>query len=327
MVYNWTGMARQLRGVKDVELRYLKGVLLVAWLGIPFSTVPAATASKQIAITIDDLDINAEDNPRLSLDQRNKAILATLRRSHVTAALFVCGMRVNSEAGRRHLAAWSTEGHIIANHTYSHFDFAQVGFETFSHDVLHGEEIIRGYRGFRKLLRFPYLKEGATAEQRDQMREFMRSHGYENGYVTIDASDWAIDARMRKRLAERPDADLSAYRAFYLEHIGNRADYYDSLAHRVLHRPVKHTLLIHDNLLAALFLGDLIDMLKAHGWELIDANEAYKDPVFSRAPRVVPAGESIIWALAKESGRIDEELRYPAEDGIYEDKRMNALGL
>jgi peptidoglycan-N-acetylglucosamine deacetylase len=320
-------MRGYLRGLKEVNLRFLNAVLLVALLDVTSSTVQAQQKPKRIAITMDDLDLNADDTPRLNLDQRNKAILDTLRHAHLKAALFVCGMRVDSEAGRRHLGAWSTEGHIIGNHTFSHFDYDQVGFEKFSHDVLRGEAVIRGYPGFRKLLRFPYLKEGATTEQRDQMRELMRSHGYANGYVTIDASDWAVDARMRKRLAERPDADLSAYRAFYLEHIGNRADYYDSLAHRVLNRPVNHTLLIHDNLLAALFLGDLIEMLKANGWELIDANEAYKDPVFSRAPRVVPAGESIIWALAKESGRFDEELRYPAEDGIYEDKRMNALGL
>lgn len=310
-----------------MNVRCWKSVLLVALLGITYSTVQAATEPKQITITMDDLDVNADDTPRLSLDQRNDAILSTLRQEHLKVALFVCGMRVDNEPGGKHLAAWSKDGHIIANHTYSHFDYTEVGFERFSKDVLRGEDVIRGYAGFRKLLRFPYLKEGATVEQRDQMRVFLNSHGYGNGYVTVDASDWAIDGRMRKRLAEHPDADLSAYRDFYLEHIRKRADYYDSLARRVLTRPVKHTLLIHHNLLAALFLRDLIEMLKVHKWQIIDANEAFKDPVFSKAPNIVPAGESIIWALAKESGRFDKELRYPAEDSTYEDKRMDQLGL
>jgi len=41
----------------------------------------------------------------------------------------------------------------------------------------------------------------------------------------------------------------------------------------------------------------------------------------------VPAGESIIYALAKQTGKFDGQLRYPAEDGAYEDPRMDALGL
>ncbi len=286
-----------------------------------------AAPAKELAVTIDDLDINSDDTPRLDLDQRDQAILSALRREHIKAALFVCGMRVDNDAGRRHVAAWNQEGHIIANHTYSHFDYPEVGYQAFSQDALRGEQIVSGYSGFQKLLRFPYLKEGATVEQRDQMRQFMTAHGYRNGYVTIDASEWAIDERMRKRLAGHPDADLSAYRDFYLEHMLSRADYYDTLARQVLHRPIRHTVLIHANLLAALYLPDLLTAFKSHGWKLIDAQQAYQDPVFSKTPDTAPAGESLVWALAKASGKFDAVLRYPAEDSVYEDKRMDALGL
>lgn len=65
------------------------------------------------------------------------------------------------------------------------------------------------------------------------------------------------------------------------------------------------------NLLNALFLGDLLDMFKGNGWKLVDATEAFKDPVFSSEPKIVPAGESIIWALAKETGKFEKLLRYP----------------
>lgn len=70
---------------------------------------------------------------------------------------------------------------------------------------------------------------------------------------------------------------------------------------------MKHTLLIQHNLLAALFLDDLIERLKGQGWHFVGADEAFNDPVFSKTPNIVPAGESIIWALAKESGRIDKD--------------------
>jgi hypothetical protein len=45
----------------------------------------------------------------------------------------------------------------------------------------------------------------------------------------------------------------------------------------------------------------------------------------SKEPQTLPFGESIIWALAKEQGH--KSLRYPAEDGRYEEDRMDQLGL
>jgi hypothetical protein len=68
-------------------------------------------------------------------------------------------------------------------------------------------------------------------------------------------------------------------------------------------------------------------MLKRKGWEPIDAEEAFTDAVFLAQPKVLPAGESIIWSLAKEKGTIAKSLRYPAEDSQYENKRMDKLGL
>ena len=60
---------------------------------------------------------------------------------------------------------------------------------------------------------------------------------------------------------------------------------------------------------------------------MIDAEEAYKDQIFLESPENIPAGESLIWALAKESGKYDSLLRYPAEDSRYEKQQMDTLGL
>jgi peptidoglycan/xylan/chitin deacetylase (PgdA/CDA1 family) len=291
------------------------------------SSHSAKTAS-QAAITIDDLDLDAADTPKLTLDERNAAILNALRQhSGLKAAVFVCGMRVDNDKGKNHLSAWDEEGHIIANHSYSHFSYPDTAVEKYEQDIVHGEGIIKDYPHFQRLFRFPFLKEGDTVAKRDRIRAFLQSHRYRMGYVTIDTSEWAIDARLRKRLQKQPDADLSAYREFYLSHIWERTLYYDGLAREVLGRSVKHTLLIHHNLLNALFLSDMLRMFQQQGWKLINASEAYTDPIFSAAPDIVPAGESIVWALAKETRRFESLLRYPAEDERYERAKMDRLGL
>lgn len=303
-------------------------LLTFCLLLVSASAQPAPNKSAEVSVTIDDMDLNGNDTPKLSLDERNTAILAALRKHRkLKAAVFVCGMRVDNEQGRKHLLEWDKAGHMIANHSYSHLFYPRTEFEKFAQDVIKGEAVISGLKNFQKFFRFPYLKEGNTAEKRDKIREFLDERNYRLGYVTIDTSEWAIDARLRKRLNDAPNADLTAYRDFYLEHIWERAQFYDELARKVTGKPVRHTLLIHHNLAAALFLDDLLQMFEKKGWKLINAEDAFKDPVFKKLPNVVPAGESIIWSLAKESGKFENELRYPAEDERYEKEKMDKLGL
>ena len=145
--------------------------------------------------------------------------------------------------------------------------------------------------------------------------------------MTIDASDWYIDQRLRERLKKDPNADLTPYKEYYLKHIWERAQYYDHLAKKATGKQIKHTLLVHHNLLNALFLDDLMRMFVLKKWKLISAADAFKDPIFNLKPNILPAGESIVWAVAKETGRFEDTLRYPAEDGQYEKEEMDKRGL
>lgn len=304
--------------------------LAVTTAAIGFGGVPAL-ACKQLSyfsITMDDFYWR---NPvKLTAQERNASILDTLDKQKIKGAAFVIGRNIEDQEGKDLISAWDKAGHLIANHTYSHREFSapDTDVKAYQADVLRAEALLKDFPHFRKYLRFPMLKEGETAEKRDAMRTFMSDNGYRNGHVTVDNSDWAIDQRLTARLKKDPNANLKPYRDFYLEHMWARAEYYDTLARKVTRRAVKHTILTHFNLLNALFLNDVIQMLKGKGWMPMDAETAFnEDSVFRAQPKVVPAGESIIWSIAKEKGTIAKSLRYPAEDAQYENKRMNKLGL
>jgi len=280
-----------------------------------------------VSFTFDDGVTN--DMPGFRFEQWNQMLLDHLDRADLHAVFFVTGSNKLDEKGKFLLKSWNDRGHRIANHTFSHLNYGSndVTFEMFRQQFLQTDLIINHYSNYLKLFRFPYLKEGDTKEKIDAFRTLLEKNNYRNGSVTIDASDWYIDSRLVKRLREDPSTDIDAFKQFYLEHLYDRATFYEALAFKITGRHIHHTLLLHHNLAAALFLGDLIQMFKDRGWRVIDAEEAYKDAIFSFRPENVPAGESLIWALAKEKGTYGSLLRYPAEDSSYEEKKMDALGL
>jgi len=301
------------------------GVTAVAF-GLKQSVLSSVAPQTQFSITMDDFAWH--NAVQLTAEGRNRAILEVLSAHRAKAALFVVGENAEEERGKTMLKKWDDAGHIIGNHTYSHRSLSsRITIAEYEQDILRAEAVLKDFKQFRKLFRYPLLKEGDTAVKRDQVHAFLKRQGYRIGHVTIDNSDWAIDQRLKVRLQKDPNADPKPYRDFYLEHMWDRAQYYDALGKRVLGRPVKHTVLTHFNLLNGLFLGELIEMFKSKGWQLIDAEDAFTDPVFQAEPKILPAGESIVWSLAKATGKIPMSLRYPAEDGDYENARMDKLGL
>ncbi len=293
-------------------------VAMTLWLIAPVQ-------AQRIAFTFDD-GPEMSDEIGMTAAQRNTAILAALGAAKIKSVLFVT--RTDQDTRRIALiAAWGLEGHLIGNHTATHPDFGakSTSLHAFESELLQCEAAVGSLPGYTKLFRFPFLKEGETKAKRDGFREFLQASGYRQGRVSVDTSDWYYNQRLRARLARDPGADRGAYRDAYLKHLYDRAVYYDGLSRRVLGRSVKHVMLLHHNLINALFLPDVIRLFQDKGWQIIDAANAFDDPVYEMQPDILPAGESILWALAKQQGIAG--LRWPGEDDRYEKPLLDALGL
>jgi peptidoglycan/xylan/chitin deacetylase (PgdA/CDA1 family) len=280
----------------------------------------------QLAITMDDPNLKLDSN--LRWPDANSRILKALGSRDIKAALFVCGMRVDEYDGSKLLSAWDQGGHLICNHSYSHLNYCgPTSYADFAVDFLKNEKIIAPYHDKTLLFRYPFLKEGDTADKRDRFRTLLKDSGYRVGHVTIDTSDWYVNERMADRLAKEPRASIQLYRDYLIAHLLNRASFYRQLAIDVVGRDIRHTLLIHYNTLNALVLPDVMAAFETAGWQWIDASLAFQDEVFHSLPKTLPAGESLVWALAAETGRFKDRLRYPGEDDVYEEPKMKALGL
>jgi len=285
---------------------------------------PVYGAGQSVALSFDD---GFDARTQSQAPEWNTAILDSLSKVGLKTIFYVTGSRIDSPEGLTLVSAWGAAGHSVANHTYSHFSLGsdQISVESFVSDVERNETLLKEISGWTKRFRFPYLKEGRTAEKRDGFRRWMTDHGYQAGSVSIDTSDWYYNNSYLVWLENHAQEEPSRLRDAYLEHLWNRASYYDSLSQSIFNRSVKHVILLHTNAINATFLDDIIAMFRSKGWNIISPEEAYQDPVYSEKPDVLPAGESILWSIAKEKGM--QGLRYPAEDGVYEKPILDALGL
>ena len=298
---------------------------LVALIGALIgSCLACAVHAQEVALSFDD-GFDPRTQPQAAA--WNAEILDALAFAEIRAIFFPVGQRVDSKAGLALVHAWGDAGHAIGNHTYTHADLAasRTTVDRFTADIVRDEAVLADLPGFTRRLRFPYLKEGETAARRDGVRAWLDAHDYRSGAVTIDTSDWYYDARYRAWRGKHPKADPAPFRRVYLAHLASRLAFYDGLSQRLFKRSVKHVMLLHTNALNAEFLPDVIELLRGKGWTIVRPGDAYADPVYALHPSTLPAGESLLWSLAKEAGV--PALRYPGEDEKYEKPLLDTLGL
>lgn len=280
-----------------------------------------------ISFTFD--DGKTTDLAGYKLNDWHVRILNALNKHNIKAIMFVAGHNKKSINGKYVLSTWNNAGHFLANHTLNHpnFNDDEVTLNQFKNELIANEELLKSYSNYIKLFRFPYLKEGNTPDKVQGFRVFLKEKGYKHGAVSIDASDWYIDSRLRKRLTENPQANIDGFKKYYINHLYEKALFYDSISFVLTGRHISHSLLLHHNLVAGLFLNDLIVHFKENGWNVVDAHIAFNDPFYNIQTNTTPAGESLTWSIAKESGKFGSVLRYPAEGEQYEREKMDALGL
>jgi peptidoglycan-N-acetylglucosamine deacetylase len=283
-----------------------------------------AAAAQTLSLTFDDgLNPTTQQRARLWNDQ----IIAGLKGEGVTAMVFPSLSRIGGEAGIELIRAWAQAGHNVGNHTSKHRSLSspKVTLDDFISDVVEGDAALSGIPGFVPMIRFPFLKEGDSIEKRDGFRRWMTTNGYKPAAVSIDASDWYYDQLFVAFTNSGSLAKVYQVQKAYIEHLIDRATYYDGLAKQLLGRSPKHVMLLHTNAINAASVGAIITAFRARGWQFVSPASAFGDPMYALQPSSVPAGESIVWALAKERGI--SGLRYPGEDSVYEEPKLRALGL
>jgi peptidoglycan/xylan/chitin deacetylase (PgdA/CDA1 family) len=286
-------------------LRFLFSILLLVLLGA-CSTVDAEHATgKRIALTFD--DVPRGPGAFLVQEERTDRLIAALKAARVGQAAFFVnpGFLANPEraGGEARIGRYARAGHVLANHSFSHPALTAVTADEYLADIDRAEAWLKGREGRRPWFRFPFLNEGRQDKaKRDAVRAGLKARGLQNGYVTVDASDWHLESLAIEAKKAGKAIDMDALRDLYVESHVEAAEFYDGLARQTLGRSPAHVLLLHETDLAALWIGDLVSALRRAGWQIVSADEAFADPINAAMPDVPSANGTLTEALAWEKG-------------------------
>jgi peptidoglycan-N-acetylglucosamine deacetylase len=263
-------------------------------------SMAAGAETRKIALTFDDAP--RPDTPYMRGPERAAKLMASLRAAKVAQVAFFCNTARFEADGAARIASYAQAGHLIANHSHTHADLHRVGTQAFIADLKSADEGLRSFANFRRWFRFPYLREGKTVAERDEIRAELRKMGYLSAYVTVDNYDWHMDAMLQQAVGAGKRIAFDRLRDAYVDLQTQSVEFYDGVARKTLGRSPRHVLLLHENDLAALFIGDLVARLRREGWEIISPEEAFADPIAAVEPGTLRLGQGRVIAMAIEAG-------------------------
>lgn len=265
--------------------------------------VPAqvTTTPSRVAVTIDDLPYVpvSQTQPREGL-RYVRQINAALAKHQVKATGFAIGSQITPRTEPA-LRAFAKAGHSIGNHSWSHPDYNTLTPAEFGRETQRTDAILAPWIGDGpKFYRFPFLRQGATAQAKEKAETILSALGYRNAPVSIDNDEWKYNADYLKAVDARDLPAATEIATTYIAHMQERTRHFQTLAKNKLGGDVDHVLLIHLNRINADHLGTLLDWYAAQGWQFITLDQALAHPLYSRAdryngPRGLSKIERVLW--------------------------------
>ena len=265
-------------------------ILLIFLLASLSLQAQSAKPDRQVAVTIDDLPGGMADRlPASDLTAMTAKLLSTLHDQNIPVVGFVNERKLyhpgEVDARIKLLEMWLDDGFELGNHTYSHASLNQIELKDWEDDVVQGESVLRLLLTEHKMklryFRHPYLDTGRDLETKQKADEFLTQRGYRIAPITLDGWDWMF-AGLYEDAKKRNDTALEQQIVKdYLAYHDAVFTYMEQLSVKVVGYEPRQILLLHASNLEADHIGELLDLLRKHGYRFITLQDALGDPAYS----------------------------------------------
>ena len=252
------------------------------------------SAGPEVAFTFDDLPAHGPLPPGMARPAVVRSILGTLKRAQMPPVYgFVNGFRVAQYPYQIHiLQAWHAAGEPLGNHTWSHPELDTLSAAQYERNIAQNEAVLKRVdpQGDWHWFRFPFLEEGDTVAKREEVRAWLKAHGYRVAEVSMDFQDYLWNEPYARCSARHDEASIQLLHDTYLSTAGKDIDAYRQLAQELYGHDVPYILLMHAGAFDARMLPELLALFRARGFSFITLEQASQDPVYREDPMVPTPG-------------------------------------
>ena len=261
---------------------------------VAFITLAASAQSRTVAITVDDLPcancapINVDGTSQHGLmESTNRRLLAGFVRARIPVTGLVVTQTAEQagESGRQSLRFWLDDGFDLGSHTDSHPDFSTLSTEQMESEIDRADSMLRPLLAAKRrklqFFRYPYNHTGDTEAKHDAVAAYLKEHGYQVATCTIDTSDYVFASAYARAIGAKDQATADRIRREYISYSGTEIDFYAALNRRVLGYEPPEVMLLHDSLLNADAVDDVLALFRSRGYRFVSLTEAQQDPAYS----------------------------------------------
>lgn len=264
------------------------------------SSAPLPPADPEVALTFDDLPSHGPLPKGLSRVDIINSIIASLKAAGAPPIYgFINAKRLEDEPESAPvLQIWHDAGFLLGNHTYSHMDLDANTLEAFEKDFLENEPAVEKYAPGQdwRWFRYPYLREGDTAEKHYGIEKFLKAHGYKVAEVTLSFGDYAYNEPYARCLAKNDVPAIEQLKKSYIEGAADSLELGRKVSNEVYQRDVKYIMLLHVGGFETVMLPQLLELLRQKGFRLITLPDAASDPIYRQDPALSSHWDNIFFA-------------------------------
>jgi peptidoglycan/xylan/chitin deacetylase (PgdA/CDA1 family) len=291
---------------------------------------------RSVSITIDDV-------PNVHLFQSDGYVSKLLQRLDslkLPVAIFINERNLQLtdpyDRNRELLRSWLLKDFVTAgNHSYSHPNYGEVGFDAFKEEIIKGEEVTRQILSNtgKKLeyFRFPFNGTGKDSVGQANMKQFLTDRNYVSVPFTVESDDWLYTQLYEKELRGGNHQKAAAVGEQYVQITLDKFGYFDSLSVALFGRPVNQIYLCHDNRLNTDYLPVLVRKLSEKEYRFVSLADALRDPAYqSKDYYYGNAGFSWIYRWMKDPEKRRAAMKREPENveiqRAYEQMQQKKLG-
>lgn len=239
-----------------------------------------------VALTFDDLPAAGRLPQGDSRVRIATTLAAELNAAHLqgTYGFVNANNMENNPDAQQALRIWVDAGMNLGNHTWSHPSLTDSTVEAYEHEIAANEPVLTQYAGARDWhwFRYPFLAEGETPEKRNEVRGWLREHGYRVAQVTLSFQDYAWNDAYVRCLAKSDTAGIAWLKQSYLESAVDYVKLGRELEAISLGHEIPNVMLLHGMAFTTLMLPELIEQLRQEGFRFAPLAEVEQDAAYEQ---------------------------------------------